>query len=760
LEATDPVAEVEAVARQIKTDLLAGQTASDLAVVVPNAAYTALIRETFDRVGVSLQDDRPRMLSTSRPARLVTSALDLVRGQWRHDLLLDFLHHPAVQRRLEQSHRLRDGFDHRPRLRRPLTPALWQESWQRYVRGLREHIRRLETDKAAPPEHLAGDRDQHLGRLREAADGLDALIASLETILQPVAALDQLMHAPTRVRLASVVDAVIDLLNELRVLEWMGVTPTPGISWREYHADQRAYECLLEVLQALAALPGERVPLTAGKRPDVVAALRLALEAETFTVADEDGVQLLELQDVPGLRFRRVYVLGMNQGVMPPALGDGSLRPKRFQVAALRAQRAQREAEIRYEFAQVLQSARDAVVLVRSTQAEDGDALPSELWAALETESELPVPAPPAVLVCPREAACRLGRAYATSQPWSTQGELDSVRVALEAWRARPNFPQEVHIDAPALLRLRFPDARHFTPSDLETYAACPFRYFGLNVLRLQERDPDRTRALYGSLVHRVLRRFYDKRRRTFNGPVGQPLPATAPADRADLVQLFAEEWDQVDDGTLPPDLQTVFAHERGVLGLLLEAIAEIERDHGNLLNEFTLLDSDNKPVRLGVDREGRPVYLTAQIDRVDVHREAITKAVILDYKTGKALPAREVEEKVADGRMLQLPLYGCLLQEVAPKLEVVGGAYVHLSERQRHARDAVLSSGDWLDRPRSAPFDPEATRRLALDMVSDIRSGNFSLTRHADGPHGECTEFCTLRHACRQPDGYRNRLS
>jgi hypothetical protein len=511
---------------------------------------------------------------------------------------------------------------------------------------------------------------------------------------------------------------------------------------------------LREVLQSLATLPTERVPQTAGKRPDALSALRVALEVESVAPlsADDAGVQLLKLEEVAGLRFRRVFLLGLTDGVLPARIDYGPLRGKRLQVPALRAQWAQRDTGAHHYFAQVFQAAEDMVTISRPTQGEDGEALPSDLWAATDAETLVPL----ALVVCPRDAACRLGRAFAGSQSWpAVAGKLDGLLPVLHAWQARPH---EIRIEAPALLRLRFPDGGHFTPSDLETYAACPFRYFGLNVLRLEERDPDRTRIVYGSLVHRLLYRFYERRRAAC--PDGSPLPATAVTQRADLLRLFEEEWDAVDDGALPPDLQTVFAHEQGVIGLLLEAVALIERVHGNLLNEFTLVDGEKKPVRLGEDRDGRPVFLTGQIDRVDAHREGNGQAVIIDYKTGAALPRREVEHKMADGRMLQLALYAWLLQQVRPALRVVGGAYVHLSERQRKVNDAILAAGDWLAHGRFFPFDTEDARRTALNMVSDIRAGDFSLTKHADGPLGECTTFCALRHACRQPDGYRMRLT
>jgi ATP-dependent helicase/DNAse subunit B len=330
----------------------------------------------------------------------------------------------------------------------------------------------------------------------------------------------------------------------------------------------------------------------------------------------------------------------------------------------------------------------------------------------------------------------------------------------LATWQRREAWPRTVAIEVPALLRLAYPDERAFSPSELEMYAACPFRYFGMRVLKLQQRDPDQARLHYGSLVHRVLYAFYTELRQTLPGFEGQPLPAVDDRHRPRLAQLFKDEWGQLGEGLLSPDLKTVFTHTEGVLRLFLDSVSLLEAQHGNLLNEFVLQDAAGKPILLGTDKQNCPVFLSGKIDRVDLHRESATRAVIVDYKTGRTPPAAEWAAKTADGRMLQLPLYAWALQAVRRELEVVGAAYFHLSERQRAGSKPLLSAGQLLEAGRRAtpvPFEPEAARRKALDLVGEIRDGNFSLTPHSKGaPYTECTVFCAMRHACRHPEGFQ----
>jgi ATP-dependent helicase/DNAse subunit B len=278
-------------------------------------------------------------------------------------------------------------------------------------------------------------------------------------------------------------------------------------------------------------------------------------------------------------------------------------------------------------------------------------------------------------------------------------------------------------------------------------------------VLHLEEREADPTRMHYGSLVHRLMQRFYDEKRKSTQTPSDQPLPAARPSDRARLIQLFESEKSQLDEGLLPPDLENLFVVPGGVIDLLLEILAIIEGegvDFGNLSTEYAL-----EKVSLGKDAANRPVLLTGKIDRVDLKRTDLQTALIIDYKTGRVLKPVTIRTKVGDGRLLQLSLYAAALEIVRPGTKVVGAAYAHLNERPR----AKLIRGKEALAPIGEPFagqkDPDlwnmqAALELALDLASRIRTGQFPLTRHGpDAEEVECTAYCPLRHACRHPEGF-----
>lgn len=785
LETADNVLEVEAVAKRIKADYLASQTSdrplrlSDVAVVIPGPDYDPLVREVFPRSGLEFNlAGQALRVSSSRPARVLDGALQLVYGHWRHDLLCDFLNLPLVKRQLVDAHRLHELLEHRPRARQRLDHQVWTGAWDRYLQKLRGCIERWQSGELELPEHTILSKDEFVARQRDLAESLERLLQSIKKILTPVAAIATLVEGATA--LDAIVAPCIELLELLEIDQWL--TPQRqerelserqygvAIPWVEYEKDQKAYYKLLGVLSSLPAVPLNRLPLTSQGRPDALGALQLALESETYQIKTEDdaGVQLFELREIRGLRFRHVYALGLVDGQVPQLPEEGFLASQRRRIPALAEQLKQKETEVTYLFSQLFEAAEERLVLSCPCLDTHQKTLPSPfLVAVLERASLLPLE-PAELTTGSREATILLGRAARDKElagagdkdTVASEGWLEEVAAAVEHWQSRGTRLGRIGAEAEPLLQALFPGSHNFSPSELETYAACPFRYFGSRILKLEERDTDRTRWHYGSLVHRVFQAFYTEMRQHLGASDGEPLPAVDLRHRQRLRELFDGEWEQLDDGTLPPDLKNLFACEEGVLHLFFDAIACIEAEHGNLLNEFVLQHDNGAAVLLGEDVKNRPVLLTGKIDRVDVRRAERTRAIILDYKTGRSKSATERGAKVKDGRMLQLPLYAAALQRLRTELQIIGGAYIHLSEKLADANKAIAPVGEFLPtRGKSVPvpFEAEDARRLALKLVGEIRDGNFSLTSHTlDHPHTECTPYCDMKHACRHPDGYQ----
>jgi RecB family exonuclease len=785
LKPRDAVAELEAIATCIKADFRTEAVSnrplriSDVAVVIPGPAYDPLVREVFPRHGLEFNLAGQALgLSSSRPARLLHAAVELIRGEWRHALLLDFLQQPMVLRKLSHSHLLHDLIAQRPRARQRLQFAVWTSAWQRQLQTLRDRLERWEAGTLPLPEETSLERESFLARHLEQLEALEQLVESLQVILRPVAKLEQALGdvAPTK-PLAALVTACVEILQSVEIEQWLSPHSVPhhpeqpAVPWVELEKDQQSYFKLLALLSELAVQPSEQLPLSSEGRPDLLAAFVLALDNDSYQIKTEDdaGVQLFELREIRGLRFRHVYVLGLIDGQVPAVPEEGVLAARRRQSERLRQHLEDKEAEAQHLFAQVFEAAEEKLVLSQPRRSGEEKTLPSPFLTAVLDRVSTPALAIPA-LVC---GGAGLGQFFGRQSRWESQPITEALGSAhesaiavfhkdLTAWKSRPGWPEAIRVDTPALLRALFPDERPFSPSSLEAYAACPFRYFGQHVLRLSERDGDEARLLYGSLVHRVFQRFYEELRQSLGVAAGEPLPPVADHHEARLRELFEVEWRSQEEGSMPPEFESLFTHANGVLRLFFDAIQPLEREHGNLLNEYVLGTKEHGIV-IGVDGAGRPVAIRGKIDRVDKQRGRKHKVVITDYKTGLPPELPKLHEKLDDGRLLQLPLYGATLQTTDGELEVVGGIYLHLNANARREAmrpDRMLiqlgESGSDGATGKRTPLDIEAARQKALLFAGQIRHGVFNLSQHSTGPTCECTTRCSLRHACRQPEGYQ----
>ncbi len=646
LEVDTPLEEAEETARQIKADYLDSQKTdrplrlSDVAVIIPGPAYDPLIREVFPRAGLEFNlAGRALEVSTSRPARVLLAAIELIQGHWRYDLLLDFLNQPLVRRKLDDAHRLNDLFEQRPRARQRMNYELWSNSWKKQLERLHHSIEGWRSGRLDLPERTALSCEEYVAHKTELAASLERLIESIENILKSIDSMARAISGSSGDKpLASLVQAMKEFLDQLRVNRWL----SPGTSdekvessdasavlrtapksseselrespvlWVEYEKDQNAYLKLLNILESLKNIPPEKLPKQPGepggvspRSPDVLAVLRLALDGETYQIKTEDdaGVQIFELREIRGLRFRHVYVLGLVNGQIPSLPEEGTLVRRRLHDDRLKGQLQQKEAEVQFLFSQVFEAAQEKLVLSRFKLEGDRPALPSPFFTAVDDLVNLPDLPDCQLVTGMGQAACELGRAFQrdrVARPESSKVVVRDADMPFEAlWRDKPTLtdlwpmisaqageqlrpiltglstwqqrPRDVTLVWPEMLQALFPDDHQFSPSQLETYAACPFRFFGSRVLHLEERETDPTRMHYGSLVHRVLQKFYQKMREKTGTPDDQPLPATQQSDRPRLIQLFESEKSQLDEGLLPPDMENLFVVSGGVIDLLLE---------------------------------------------------------------------------------------------------------------------------------------------------------------------------------------------
>ena len=196
------------------------------------------------------------------------------------------------------------------------------------------------------------------------------------------------------------------------------------------------------------------------------------------------------------------------------------------------------------------------------------------------------------------------------------------------------------------------------SPTSLEMYGACGYRYFARSVLRLNAvEEPDEREVMdaaeRGSVIHRVLERFF-----LYQHERGRPVAneTWTAADETLLLQIADEELDN--------------ATARGQMGLEVYSRHEA-RTIGSDLRQFLLADNAFRQMTGAIPAEFEQaiplteiagVTLRGRVDRIDCTPDGRT-AYVIDYKTGSTYEFRDlINEKSSDrllgGRKLQLPTY------------------------------------------------------------------------------------------------------
>ncbi|QKY19702.1 PD-(D/E)XK nuclease family protein [Halolamina sp. CBA1230] len=265
----------------------------------------------------------------------------------------------------------------------------------------------------------------------------------------------------------------------------------------------------------------------------------------------------------------------------------------------------------------------------------------------------------------------------------------DGVSVAAE--RAADNVGDyDGHVDSGIVTALRGED-QPYSPSQLETYADCGFKYYLKYVLDI-EPDDEITLELNaldaGTYVHDVLERFY----RTWRGE-GHDGVTEETVDEAEevLYEVAASRLDELDardtafhdtwvtalfDGLTvpenrygnadgPPGLFKRFLHSEAELAPRDATPSYFEAHVGLTPDEPGPEVLADDPVRV----PGTDVQIRGKIDRLDITSDG--GIVGMDYKTGSTAS----ESDTIDGHTFQLPAY-LLMAENALNGDPVGGSY------------------------------------------------------------------------------------
>ena len=554
-------------------------------------------------------------------------------------------------------------------------------------------------------------------------------------------------------------------------------------------AEKKNYDTLLTALQELAILD----EMEDGADLDAFrAAIDQALDrAATRAGALGEGLFVGPVRIAAGLRFDRVYLVGMVEGLVPAQPPDDPLLPQSERERAGLPPRS--TAAERYDYLAAAAAGRTRVLtFARGNNIAMREQHPSR-WFLEEASHLYGSPVYPSMLSGSHDLVSL------REQPWfeevvSAQHGINTVSASqpadihdydlhqLSHWRQVGNAIDAHHLakSEPVLSRaLEMQRARNakpvtrwdgdlssaispsgriglsnrefFSPTRLQTWATCPFRYFLSNVLGIAAPEqPEEVATISalerGSLLHTILERFIKSAQE--QGTIPPPDQSWTDDHGRNLFkiadQAFQEAeqrgvtgkpllWELVRD-EMVGDLERFLKEDaklRNKQGVSPHAVESVFGFPGD--EDSATLDS----VEWSSARTGT-LRFRGFIDRIDLSPSGDT-ALVLDYKSGKTNAYANMDkDPVQRGKRLQLPVYGLAARQLLGDAVDIKVAYWFVTENGKFATRPPRKPGaldDMLD-----AFAP-----VVGTITDGIGTGLFPANPGKDGNNCRNCDFKNL---------------
>ncbi len=431
-------------------------------------------------------------------------------------------------------------------------------------------------------------------------------------------------------------------------------------------------------------------------------------------LGDPDGVQFLPLDDVRGLAFDHVFLLGFNRGELPrPRVREPESRKR--EVEAARARQSAARAELPDKIRQALlplpahasedediafenlgaileSTSRSVTVSFLRANAQGQPQAPSAWLSRVQRAFSGATPDPGAGLACTRvpwppaervQHRVEVGRSLSeaevllhTAFGGNTQ-ELASLTeryvpeqaaafAAGAQWiETRDSFElrggDALRFDALQIANSPNDDDAGFSVTQLDRLGSCPLQYYLRDVLRTRPlaTEPvvdDVSRRLLGSAIHELLQHVFARW-------IEASTPEQTPDDAVALTALRNELEAATDAllSTLADRLPLLRAHVLQTWQESLERIVTLDLAEQRCSGFRPSLLEEAIQRRVELDAE-TAIELHGRLDRIDVDADGSRR--ILDYKTGGSFAPNKgkIGKEAFRGTRLQLALYSILL--------------------------------------------------------------------------------------------------
>jgi CRISPR/Cas system-associated exonuclease Cas4 (RecB family) len=738
LIAPDPASEAQEAVRNVLTAIASGTPIHEIAVFYGAAeVYPGLLHEAFAAAGVASVPLPGIPVAQTRAGRGVLALARLPQLDYARTAVIDFLSVAPVKEWLPSTngnvHEATTAWDNVSRDAQITHGAgFWRTRLETYARGRETEAARL--DPAEYEIRIAIFKSE-AERARRLVTVIEQLISRLEPLRAPQPA-DQFIAAFKQVVADYCEPDAGGLTEALEEIDQLG---TIGAVGGQFALDSFA--------ESLAANLDARYI-----RPEKLG----------------NGVIIADYRAAAGMRFQHVILCGAFEGAFPagpgadsilddgvwkalhdehPQIEDTGARLARAREAAERAVAAaagcltwsapafEPGAVHEYYPSPMMAEAASAIAGRRITATELRNGTGAATTSGLDIRR----------LASPLAASLR--------GPVLTSGEL-AVRAAIDLKRRHADFTNhERHRSVLALRSRRSGEfsewdgnlavlndpgwlevQRAVSPTKLEDYGVCGYRYFCKSLLNLNVvEEPDEKQTMdarvRGTLVHEILEKFFREQQARSRPQANEAWT------RADLDRLM-----QITDNVLGVAREAgqtgldIFAqHEsrtiRADLARFLEADTAFRRETGAVPTDFeiSIPETDIAGVRL----RGR-------VDRIDRAPDG-RQAWVIDYKTGSSWDTKGMDsDPLKGGAKLQLPVYLAAVQGA----EEATALYWYITQRGDFARIEYTPTPE-----RDARF--QATLRAIVD---GIRAGAFPAVPNEEdewkGGFKNCT-FCDFDRIC-----------
>lgn len=589
--------------------------------------------------------------------------------------------------------------------------------------------------------------------------------------------------------------------------------PAEGMNPEDQERDLLLLDKIGELLHALCALDclGEEVT-----RDQFIDTFIDACRQEALPIGLKNGrgVRVLDAMSARGVPFRALFVLGLNEKVFPraiseePFLRDHVRRRLSEVLGNVIPEKLRGFDEERLLFSFLLNAARERLYLLyeRSDEAGKPRVQSHYLMDILQTlkgilpltkesgESpvhEIYVPRSITEKLCkqeislltPKEVGIRM--ALDRMNPTNLKDAFNINRDVFDRSQSALGLMEGYHsrltpydgVVGDMATWWNEAACRGFSPTMLETFGMCPFKFFMGKILELESLEEPETAEMIaavdlGSLYHNILRDFYHALMEK-----GYFTAKTKGQDPIELLQSIVRKYFTGIEQQIPIPYPIVWEIEKEeILALLTRFITwdlEQIKQTGfapTYLERTVKLSPQNDVLKLIPEhfKEGDTSRITfkGKIDRIDMKQAGDTASYrVIDYKSGRFFKENLMREAIR-GQKLQLPFYVIMaehiLSEEIKKGRISKGqarldeaSFVYVAEHaekktgEMSPQMKIINRDEWMN-------CKEPYWETLREFLKIIREGIFPVSPGEDTRKCEWCEFATICRRSHQPLRFR----